>query len=370
MMISKKIPIIEDSLTPEVNMRNIIESIYLGMLDNISTTSEYSGVNRSVFDPEAPSNTKQRYENTLVKFYKVLEDADLSLYGIPDLQSAIAAKEKIRQFYNGDDITELGMLVGAYYFPVAFQIASYMVYYDRGIKYANRYSDTQYRILVEQAASDDNLLTAVKGQVVQKFSQRYQGFPVTVDTWNADEVLYYSTDQVEIRVQFLDDLPRSTWNGSLTSGYRAYLSSIELIDQREGLGVGQVEFEVITNNIFGIPKKQGDKISGRIKTLIRTAYNTAALDRDNIPNTLESSNAALRILIEQGREGEQGPSRQRRLSSIATNALLERILTGQEASIISSFGSYASFWDPENFNTPDEFVNHKPSKLFQRRHLC
>lgn len=346
----KRNPIIEDSLTPEANMRNIIESIYLGMLDNISTTSEYSGINRSVFDPEAPSNTKQRYENTLVKFYKILEDADLSLYGIPDLQSAIAVKEKIRQFYNGDDITELGMLVGAYYFPVAFQIASYMVYYDRGIKYANRYSDTQYRILVEQAASDDNLLTAIKGQVVQKFSQRYQGFPVTVDTWNADEVLYYSADQVEIRVQFLDDLPRSTWNGSLTSGYRTYLSSLGFTYVEVALDENQQEVDRrvvdITNNIFGIPQKQGDIISTIIKNQIRGAYNVLELDINNIPNTLESSNAALRILIERGRsfEGEE---------AIAANVLLERILAGQETSIVSSFGSYASFWNPENFNTTD-----------------
>lgn len=357
----KRNPIIEDSLTPEANMRNIIESIYLGMLDNISTTSEYSGVNRSVFDPEAPSNTKQRYENTLVKFYKVLEDTDLSLYGIPDLQSAIAAKEKIRQFYNGDDITELGMLVGAYYFPVAFQIASYMVYYDRGIKYANRYSDTQYRILVEKAASDDNLLTAVKGQVVQKFSQRYQGFPVTVDTWNADEVLYYSTDQIEIRVQFLDDLPRSTWNGSLTSGYRAYLSSLELTEVDIVIAENGREIRTrrdITNNIFGIPREQGDKISSAIKGRIRGAYNVQELDINNIPNTLESSNAALRILIERGRDAEQN-------SSIAANVLLERILAGQEVSIISSFGSYASFWDPENFNTSDEFLDTNQANYFR-----
>jgi hypothetical protein len=45
--------------------------------------------------------------------------------------------------------------------------------------------------------------------------------------------------------------------------------------------------------------------------------------------------------------------------------LLERILAGQEVSIISSFGSYASFWDPENFNTSDEFLDTNQANYFR-----
>jgi len=197
-------PIIREDLTPAENMRNIIESIYLGMLDNISTTSEYTGINKSIFDPEAPTNTKQLYENTLVKFYRLLFNVNFEEYGIADPDQARAAQQIIGQFYNRNQITQLGLLVGAYYFPVAFQIASYMIYYDRGIQYANRYSDTQYRILLEIAGADDNLLTAIKRQVVQRFTPTFVGFPVNVEYYDGtQEVTYYYSDQVEQRIAIL-----------------------------------------------------------------------------------------------------------------------------------------------------------------------
>ena len=198
----KNNPAISDDLNPSANVRNIIESMYVGILENISRTSEYTSVNRSVFDPESPINIRRRYENTLVKFYRLLFNVDMANYGIENLDQVLAAKAVINRFYNGFQITQLGLLAGAYYFPIAFQIASYMIYYDRGIKYANRYSDTQYRILVQSAEADDNLLTALKGELVTKFSSLYKGFPVNVGYYNGTyERTYYSSDQVEERIR-------------------------------------------------------------------------------------------------------------------------------------------------------------------------
>jgi hypothetical protein len=202
----KNNPAISDDLSPSANVRNIIESMYVGILENISKTSEYKSVNRSVFDPESPANIRQRYENTLVKFYRLLFNVDFARYGIEDEAQARAAQSIIGQFYNGNQITQKGMLAGAYYFPIAFQIASYMIYYDRGIKYANRYSDTQYRILLQNANADDNLLTALKGELVTKFSAPFAGFPATVSYYDGvREVVYYSSDQVEERLRTLTE---------------------------------------------------------------------------------------------------------------------------------------------------------------------
>jgi len=201
-----KNPIIEENLDPSMNMKNIIEAVYRGMLDNIAETSEYKGINKSIFDPEAPNNTKQRYENTLVKFYRVLADADLSDFGFVALNDAVAAKQILRQFFNGNQITPFGLFAGAYYFPVAFQTASYMIYHDRGIRYANRFSDTQYRILTEIANSDDNLLSSLKGQTVQRFSPSFVGFPVSVESYDGTrEITYYSSDQIEERLRILTE---------------------------------------------------------------------------------------------------------------------------------------------------------------------
>jgi len=202
----KNNPAISDDLSPSANVRNIIESMYVGILENISRTSEYKSVNRSAFDPESPLNIKQRYENTLVKFYRLLFNVNFEEYGIADAEQARAAQSIIGQFYNGNQITQLGLLAGAYYFPIAFQIASYMIYYDRGIKYANRYSDTQYRILVQNANADDNLLTAIKGELVTKFSTPFAGFPVSVGYYDGtQEITYYSSDQVEERLRTLTE---------------------------------------------------------------------------------------------------------------------------------------------------------------------
>jgi hypothetical protein len=242
-----KNPFILDSLTPRQNTQNIVEAVYIGVLDNISKTSEYEGVNKSVFDPS--TNTSDRYRKLLGNFYKKIQPNPGSFLpsNIREDEDAVAAaREKLSSLFetiDGEVVpTDLGMVVGAYYFPIAFQIASYMIYMDSGIRFSERYSDMKYRMLLEEAGADDSLLTAVKGQLIQKFAPTFAGFPVTVSNYlqtgrdlstsgfrqrnenteidrdrninargygfdliNTDNI-YYSSQEVVRRLQFLDSL--------------------------------------------------------------------------------------------------------------------------------------------------------------------
>ena len=342
-------PIILDGLSPEQNMKNIIEAAYLGILSNIQEISEYSELRESVFGQN--TITFPRYKNTLVKFYKILGDAntDLESYGIA-LNNVQITREKIREFYNENELTELGMLVGAYYFPIAFQIASYLIYYDMGIKYSARYSDTNYRTLVETAASDDNLLTSVKGQVVKKFSTRFAGFPMTIDTWDKSSKLLYSTEDLLRRIKALENLPRTTWNGKLITAYRSYLSSLNLSDT-DNFGATIH----VTNDYLNTPQHQAAIMSRILKSTITSLIATADLDINNLPNNLESSNVALQRLI--NRLGSDPMAtvfvNEHRL---ATSNLLERIIAGQEDSILKSYTTYESFYNPLNFHTANDYL--------------
>mgnify|MGYP003626580295 FL=1 len=242
-------PIILDGLSPKQNMKNIIEATYLGMLSNIQRISEYSELRESVFGQN--TITFPRYKNTLLKFYKILGDAntDLESYGIA-FNNVQITREKIREFYNENGLTELGMLAGAYYFPIAFQIASYLIYYDAGIKYSARYSDTNYKILVETAASDDNLLTAIKGQLVQKFSTKFIGFPVTVATFTGQrEIIYYNSDQAVIRADDIDVLIARQRNRMGSFRSLEDLLNTNTTSQAEFLNIFSEEYQNIISDI-------------------------------------------------------------------------------------------------------------------------
>ena len=217
----KRNPLIDQFNTPDLNVKNIVEAVYIGMIENIQVTSEYSSVAKSIFDPT--SSSYEKYKNTLLKFYKILGDDNTFLpsYGISEDQTE-ATKEKIRQFYNEEGVTELGISVGVYYFPIAFQIASYMIYYDKGIKYSNRFSQTNYNSLLEMATADDGLLSALKGQPIFKFAQGFSGFPVSVVTWNEErEISYYNQQQVLDRISSLDDF-LSSYDQSLSAESNIY----------------------------------------------------------------------------------------------------------------------------------------------------
>jgi hypothetical protein len=206
-----KNPIILDELSPLENTRNIVKAVYVGTLDNISETSEYSTVNRSIFDPSTGLN---RYKKLLGNFYrKIVESGDdLSDYlPIRQRQRPEEVRQVLRTLYTGDNTsntiaTDRGVVVGTYYFPVAFQVASYMIYMDRGVRYSERYVDTKYRMLVEEAGVDDSVLTAIKGQLVEQFAPTYVGFPVKVTGWGGVPIIYYNSIQAERRIITLDQI--------------------------------------------------------------------------------------------------------------------------------------------------------------------
>jgi hypothetical protein len=203
----KNNPVISNFFSPKQNLKNIVEAVYLGMLENIQDSSEYSELRKSIFDPTSVSY--QRYRNTLYKFYTTVIGTQLrGDFGITE-QSRQDVENKFSEFIDieAGEVTELGMLVGSYYFPVAFQIASYLIYYDMGIKYSSRYEPTNYRSLLNIAGADDSLLTAIKDQPITKFTETFSGFPTSVESWQQERnITYYSSTQVEQRIEELNNL--------------------------------------------------------------------------------------------------------------------------------------------------------------------
>jgi len=228
-----KNPLILDELSPLENTKNIIKSVYIGTLDNISETSEYGNINKSSFDPSTALGT---YKRMLGNFYRTLYNTeDLQNY-IPAGQDITAVREELATLYTGNDlsqpsqVTDKGMLLGTYYFPIAFQIASYMIYMDRGIRYSERYIETKYRMMYEEAGSDDAILTANRGELINQFTPTYAGFPVKITGWGGNTTTYYNSTQASRRIITLDQI-----NNSFQSeeGF-GYLSLNQLLDLDPG----------------------------------------------------------------------------------------------------------------------------------------
>ncbi len=217
----KNNPLITDDNTPEQNMFSIVQSVFHGMMKNLSKFASRH-VNKSIFNDS--NETFNRYKRMLGKLYRSMQSALASPagdeddnrsrdhFGISDQAHRTKVIALLNDCYTIENdkvtgVTPLGLKMGTYYFPISFQIASYLIWYDTGIKFAERYSDTYFRFELEIAGSDDNLLTAVKGQLVSKFSSLYAGFPVTVPTYKGDrDIVYYNLEQVKAREQFLDNL--------------------------------------------------------------------------------------------------------------------------------------------------------------------
>ena len=252
-------PVILQTNTPEQNMANIVESILYGMLRNIQKHAG-SEVSRSLFS--ANNENGRRYRRMLGKFYRGVVSAlhpdagelrSTEFFGIPEND-----REKVRNLLlrcyelNNEglveDVTPLGLKLGAYYFPVAFQVASYLIYYDRAIRFAERYSDTYFRFEVEIAGADDNLLTAAKGQFISKFSEVYTGFPVSVPAYDGSRVItYYNKDQVLDRIDYLQGLD---------------VDSTGIISLQQLLSINSLqELERIYSSIWGLRSVTGRVIA-------------------------------------------------------------------------------------------------------------
>lgn len=197
-------PLISDVNSPSQNFKNIIESMYISMLSNIAKNQVFSGINKSIFNED----TMQNYKEVLLDLYRTITDPQTSLrdYGIVDANMAEQTKQKVREFYTETDITELGMLVSPYFIPAAPQIASYMIYHDKGIKFSERYEDTFTRYLSTVADSYDGLLTSIKGQSVYQFTNAQTKFPTYVSTWDTNlPIRYFRTREVQIRFNTIEN---------------------------------------------------------------------------------------------------------------------------------------------------------------------
>ena len=191
-------PVMLSSNTPEQNFYNIIESMYVGTINNLGNTSTFARINESAFTGA--------YDALLRLLYTHLSNpgTDLTPYRVHPNRSD-QVKEQIRQFYTADGVTELGMLVSPYFMPIAFQIASYLIYMDQGIKYSERYSDTFMKSINMVAAADDALLSAVKGQSIYTSSEVLRNFPATVRAFEIkSDVTYYRPKEVRLRLDQLN----------------------------------------------------------------------------------------------------------------------------------------------------------------------
>ena len=208
--------VISQSKTPEENLKTIIEKTFVGMLDNISRTSEYSSLNLSVFDAFDSQGREniyyERYQRSLFLFFQEmrsqLKQGNYGNLGLSDEEKAIA-DEILAEIIDYDNlsVTPFGEQLGSYYFPISFLYANYLIFYDHSVKYGERYSEIYYRSQVEIAASDDFLLTAIRGQSYSRFSDLFIGFPVSVTTYNDSfNITYYSQPQVQERIDYLDEL--------------------------------------------------------------------------------------------------------------------------------------------------------------------
>jgi hypothetical protein len=260
-------PLILSRHTAKHNLKSIVRCVYVGMLNNIATYSEYNQVNLSVFDPNGSGLGK--YKSLLATMYdRFRRSPSTYLSQIQkDRQNGLGEfNGLITQLVTGRGrdslkVTDLGLMVGTYYFPIAFQIASYMMYMDKGIRFAERYSDIAYRLVLEEAAIDDSVLSAVKGQAVTKFLSRYSGFPVVVDnhlqmhpsliqidsayniTYERDQfdtvalsITYYNQEEAEKRIQNLQNLldnraQRVDWRQSM--GLLSYADQIPFFERDE-----------------------------------------------------------------------------------------------------------------------------------------
>ena len=207
---------IKSSNTPEENLKIVIEAMFVGMLNNIARTSEYTFINLSVFDQFDSEGRENRfygqYQRSLYLFYKTirseLKQGRYGNLGLSDEEKDLAMEQFASMIDDdGLSVTALGEQVGSYYFPISFLYANYLIFYDHSVRYGERYSEIYYRTQVEIAASDDSFLTAVRGQSYSRFSDQYVGFPVSVLTYNETyNVTYYNQPQVQARIDYLNEI--------------------------------------------------------------------------------------------------------------------------------------------------------------------
>ena len=210
-----------ESNTPYKNLRLFIEALYIGMLNNIAKYSEYDQINKNVYyyySTEYVERTGKdnvhldRYMVTLETFFTILVNnlrlaeagAGGNSYGLSGEEIPEAIRYIDQELLQGGDTLKY---VGNYYFPIGVLIATHLIYADFSLNTAGRYSQTNYRLQLEEAGADDGLITAFRGVTSNEFSVPYRGFPQTVLSYTqTNEILYYNSDEVRRRLSYINGL--------------------------------------------------------------------------------------------------------------------------------------------------------------------
>ena len=201
-----------ESNTPYLNLVEFVEALYIGMLNNIAKYSEYDQIAKSAYSyysteyVEKTGNnniTVDRYNLTLQLFFQhMLEKLrEGTSYGLsPD--EVVQAIDYIEgMFLREDNIKN----IGNYYFPLGVLTATQLIYADYSLNTAGRYSQTNYRLELEEAGADDGLLTAFRGLTTNQFSVTYRGFPQNIIAYTQDnDITYFNTHEVERRLTYLE----------------------------------------------------------------------------------------------------------------------------------------------------------------------
>ena len=262
-------PRILSSNTPEQNLYNIIQSMYVGMINNLGQTPTFKGFNESAFTED--------YNKLLLLVYKHLGNPETNLrsYRIHPGRSA-ETKEQIRQFYNGDEVTELGMLASPYYLPIALQIASYFIYMDRGIKYSERYSATFTKSIRMTANADDALLSAVKGQSMYRASSVLRNFPATVRAFEINgDIIYYRPREVTQRIDQLD-IYLGNFEDTLNEFFGIY--DLDVLYELQNSQLTDITDTSLWENFLSLPRRTATRRQ------IRSRQDTIIAELNNIFN--------------------------------------------------------------------------------------
>tara|TARA_R110000868_G_scaffold7434_4_gene40364 strand:- start:12506 stop:18235 length:5730 start_codon:yes stop_codon:yes gene_type:complete len=181
---------------PRENFRVLIRCILYKMFDNIAENTEYTQINKSIFEGEGENKFRlliRSYFNRMMAYYTT-----------EDPQPEEAAKfEALLLLGFGPDADEAQYFqAGAYFFPLAQLYAAYIITWDiANVSHAVKTLDLQLNTQAAQA--DDSILTAINGSLTTQFGQLYTGFPVTIVDYENLPRTYYTRDETNSRVEFL-----------------------------------------------------------------------------------------------------------------------------------------------------------------------
>lgn len=184
--------------TPRENFRVLIRCVLYKMFDNISTGSEYTSINKSIFD-----NTDgglNRFIQLVRSFFARQVEFHTQFNNPIDVEKW----QSLLDLGSGPDGDEAQFLMaGTYFFPLAHLYAAYIITWDVanlswGVK------DLDLQLNSQKAQADDSIFTAVNGTLSEQFTKKFRKFPITVTDYENVPRTYYALDEVEDRITYLE----------------------------------------------------------------------------------------------------------------------------------------------------------------------